>query len=56
MEDMFNRDVQLEQGAIKKYKEHIAAIDDPKIKKLLTKILMEEEEHLEAFQKMITEM
>lgn len=39
----------LEKGAIAMYREHIAAIPDMKIKKALTHILHEEEEHLEEF-------
>ena len=38
-------DVSLEEGAIKQYKEHIQAIDDPKIKRLLGRILSDEESH-----------
>ncbi len=41
--------ISLEKGAIAMYKEHIAAIPDDKIKKKLTHILHEEEEHLEEF-------
>jgi bacterioferritin len=41
--------VGLEQGAIAMYTDHIARIPDEKIKKLLTHILHEEEEHLEEF-------
>lgn len=41
--------VSLEKGAIAMYKEHIELIPDKKIKKLLTHILHEEEEHLEEF-------
>lgn len=39
----------LEKGAIAMYKDHIAVIPDMKIKKVLTHILHEEEEHLEEF-------
>jgi len=38
-------DVLLEDDAIKLYKEHIKAIDDPKIKRLLKRILSDEESH-----------
>ncbi len=38
-------DVLLEEDAIKLYKEHIKAIDDPKIKRLLKRILSDEESH-----------
>jgi bacterioferritin len=39
----------LEKSAIAMYKEHIATIPDQKIKKTLTHILHEEEEHLGEF-------
>ncbi|NIT03897.1 ferritin [Candidatus Saccharibacteria bacterium] len=54
-QDMLSRDVELEQEAIDQYQEHIDAIGDRKIKKLLTKIRLEEEEHLQEFQEMIEE-
>jgi bacterioferritin len=38
-------DVLLEEDAIKLYKEHIKTIDDPKIKRLLKRILSDEESH-----------
>lgn len=38
-------DVLLEEGAIKQYKEHIEKIDDPKINRLLKRILADEESH-----------
>ena len=41
--------VALEKEAIAMYKEHIAVIADKKIKRTLTHILHEEEEHLEEF-------
>lgn len=44
--------ISLEKGAITMYKEHIAAIPDLKIKKTLTHILHEEEEHFEEFTKL----
>jgi len=43
--DWMKNDVSLEEGAIKQYKEHIQAIDDPKIKRLLGRILSDEESH-----------
>ncbi|MFC2025176.1 ferritin-like domain-containing protein [Chloroflexota bacterium] len=43
--DWMGNDVLLEEGAIKQYKEHIKAIDDPKIKRLLKRILSDEESH-----------
>jgi bacterioferritin len=45
--------VSLEKGAIAMYKEHIEKIPDKKIKKLLTHILHEEEEHLEEFTELL---
>lgn len=44
-----NKLISLEKGAIAMYSEHIAVIPDEKIKKKLTHILHEEEEHLEEF-------
>jgi bacterioferritin len=43
-------DVLLEGDAIKLYKEHIKAIDDPKIKRLLKRILSDEESHRGDFE------
>jgi bacterioferritin len=43
-------DVLLEDDAIKLYKEHIKAVDDPKIKRLLKRILSDEESHRGDFQ------
>ncbi len=37
--------VLLEEGAITQYKEHIETVDDPKIKRLLRRILSDEESH-----------
>jgi len=42
--------VLLEDDAIKLYKEHIKAIDDPKIKRLLKRILSDEESHRGDFE------
>ncbi len=47
---MLKRDVGLEEMAIKQYEEHIDAITDPAIKKLLRKIMNEEIEHKEEFE------
>jgi bacterioferritin len=41
--------ISLEKGAIALYKKHISLIPDRKIKRTLTHILHEEEEHLEEF-------
>jgi bacterioferritin len=38
-------DVKLEEGAIKNYREHIEMIDDPAVKRLLKRILADEEAH-----------
>lgn len=46
---MLKRDVGLEESAIKQYEEHIDAITDPKIRRLLKKIMNEEIEHAEEF-------
>jgi len=43
------RDILAEEKAIAQYKEHIAAIDDPKIKRLLRRILSDEESHRDEF-------
>ncbi len=43
--DWMRNDVLLEKGAIKQYKEHIKSIDDPQIKRLLQRILSDEESH-----------
>jgi bacterioferritin len=43
------RDILAEERAIAQYKEHIAAIDDPKIKRLLQRILSDEESHRDEF-------
>ncbi len=43
------RDIIAEERAIAQYKEHIAAIDDPKIERLLKRILSDEESHRDEF-------
>jgi bacterioferritin len=43
--DWMKNNVLLEEGAISHYKEHIALIDKPKIKRLLQRILSDEESH-----------
>jgi bacterioferritin len=43
--DWMRNNVLLEEGAISHYEEHIALIDDPKIKRLLRRILSDEESH-----------
>ncbi|MGQ9630168.1 MAG: ferritin-like domain-containing protein [bacterium] len=46
-------DVKAEEGAIALYREHIEAIEDPKIKALLSRIVSDEEAHHESFRGMI---
>ena len=48
--EWMQRDVGLEQDAIALYEEHIAAIDDPKIKRLLRRIVSDETSHLHDFE------
>jgi len=48
--DWMKNDVLLEEGAIKQYKEHIEAVDNPKIKRLLRRILSDEEAHHGKFE------
>jgi bacterioferritin len=48
--DWMSNDVLLEGDAIKQYKEHIKAISDPKIKRLLRRILSDEEAHRGDFE------
>ncbi|NQT31725.1 MAG: ferritin-like domain-containing protein [Deltaproteobacteria bacterium] len=43
--DWMSNDILQEDDAIKLYKEHIKAIDDPKLKRLLKRILSDEESH-----------
>ncbi len=43
--DWMGNDVRLEQGAINQYREHIELTDDPKIKRLLQRIVTDEEAH-----------
>jgi len=43
--DWMKNDVTLEEGAITQYQEHIKLIDDPKIKRLLRRILSDEQSH-----------
>jgi len=48
--DWMRDDVSLEEDAIKQYQEHIKTIDDPKIKRLLKRILSDEESHRGSFE------
>lgn len=43
--EWMQNDVALEEGAIKQYQEHISLIDEPKINRLLQRILADEEAH-----------
>jgi bacterioferritin len=43
--DWMQNDISLEEGAINQYREHIGLIDDPKIKRLLQRILSDEQAH-----------
>jgi len=51
--EWLRRDVKAEEEAITTYKEHIEAIDDPKIKRLLRRILSDEEAHHADFSHMV---
>ena len=48
--DWMKNNVMLEEGAIAQYKEHIKRVDDPKIKRLLGRILSDEEAHHGKFE------
>jgi bacterioferritin len=54
--EWMGRDVQAEERAIAQYKAHIAAIDDPKLKRLLRRILSDEEAHRRDFVKFAQKM
>ena len=47
--EWMQNNVILEEGAIKQYREHISLIDDPKVKRLLQRILSDEEAHHGSF-------
>jgi len=51
--DWMGNSVLLEEGAISQYKKHIEAVDDAKIKRLLKRILSDEESHRGDFQHFI---
>jgi len=51
--DWMGNNVRLEEGAINQYKEHIKLIDDPKLKRLLTRILSDEEAHRNTFEHLV---
>ena len=48
-QEWMKNNVGLEEGAIEAYKKHIKAIDDPKIKRLLKRILADEQAHRGKF-------
>jgi len=48
--DWMKNDVLLEEGAIEGYTEHIKVIDDPKVKRLLERILSDEQSHRGDFE------
>jgi bacterioferritin len=48
--EWMQRDVGLERDAIDLYEKHIKAIDDPKIKRLLRRIVSDEQAHQQAFE------
>jgi bacterioferritin len=48
--EWMQRDVELERDAIAMYDEHIAAVDDPKIKRLLRRIVSDETSHRHDFE------
>jgi len=54
--DFVRRVVELEKAAIAMYKEHIATIDDEKVKEKLQHILREEEWHLAEFEELLEEL
>ncbi len=51
--DWMSNDVGLETGAIASYEKHIKAIDDPTIKRLLKRILSDEQSHRSKFEHFI---
>ena len=51
--DWMSNNVSLEDGAIKNYQKHIKAIDDPVIKRLLKRILSDEQSHRGKFEHFI---
>jgi bacterioferritin len=51
--EWMNNDVGLEHGAIESYEKHIKLIDNPKIKRLLKRILADEQSHRDKFKHFI---
>ncbi|NLE43965.1 MAG: ferritin-like domain-containing protein [Chloroflexi bacterium] len=54
--DWMARDVAAEERAISQYEQHLAAIDDPKIKRLLERILSDERAHHGDFEALSDEL
>ena len=52
--DWMGNNVLLEEDAVNLYREHIEAVDDPKIKRLLKRILSDEEAHHGKFQHLVS--
>ncbi len=50
VDQWMGNDVLLEKGAIDQYREHIALVDDPRVKRLLQRILSDEEAHHISFE------
>ena len=51
--DWMGNNVLLEEGAINQYKEDIKLVDDPKLKRLLKRILSDEEAHRDSFKHLV---
>ncbi len=51
--DWMRDDVKLEEGAIENYKKHIELIDEPKIKRLMKRILADEQAHHGKFEHLV---
>jgi len=51
--EWMGNNVLLEEGAIGQYREHIKAVDDPKMKRLLQRILSDEEAHRAKFEHLV---
>lgn len=49
LKDILLIDIDREQSAIKKYREHIRTIEDENIKQILTRIIEDEMVHLDIF-------
>jgi len=51
--EWMGNNVLLEEGAVGQYREHIKAVDDPKMKRLLQRILSDEEAHRAKFEHLV---